>query len=98
MNTHFKSNSWVALQHLKSATQRLFHSTSTAGNIILNKSISVLKSIFAFYKPNYRLSNGEESPDSKEQSTGEQPGFAAMQKQIVPQKITAVYGKGENVR
>jgi len=40
---------------------------------------------------------GKESPDSTEQCTGEEPG-PACREQTVPQKITTLRGKDENVR
>ncbi len=55
---------------------------------------------FYFYEPantGYRSrKTGEESLDSIEQLTGEQPG-SVKRKQKVPQKITAFRGDGENV-
>jgi hypothetical protein len=61
------------------------------------------------YRLGYRfpLRRREESPDSKEQCTGEEPGPLRLGgvEQIVPQKITATClalggtgSKGENVR
>jgi hypothetical protein len=38
-----------------------------------------------------RLATNEESPDSKEQRTGEEPGGFTTNQQIVPQKITVSF-------
>ena len=45
------------------------------------------------------LETGEESPDSIEQLTGEEPAVSIeMRQETVPQKITtSLRGKGENV-
>ena len=45
-----------------------------------------------------RFFGGEESPDSTEQRTGEEPGLAERREQKVPQKITVPAYVGVRVK